>query len=65
MKHDKWVMNLLLIALGMIGLAACDWANQFNDSPTDHIFREEEAHLTDDASSPFCDFTIDHFFLRE
>ena len=65
MKHDKWVMNLLLIALGMIGLAACDWANQFNDSPTDHIFREEEAHLTDDASSPFCDFSIDHSFLRE
>ena len=65
MKHDKWVMNVLLIALGMIGLAACDWANQFNDSPTDHIFREEEAHLTDDASSPFCDFSIDHSFLRE
>ena len=65
MKRYKWVMNLLLITLGMTGLAGCDWANQFNDSPTNHIFREEEAHLTDDASSPFCDFSIDHSFLRE
>ena len=36
-----------------------------NDTPVKNICLEEAAHLTGDASSPFCDFSIDYSYLNE
>lgn len=64
MKHHKGLVNTVLIALLLVGIAGCDWIAPSDDSPYNHIFREQEAHLTDDASSPFCDFSIDYTCLE-
>lgn len=65
MRHDKWMVSVILIALGMIGISGCEWASRYDNSPYKQIFREEAAHLTDDSSSPFCDFSIDYTCLEE
>ena len=59
------MVNRFLIVLGLLGATGCDWIGPSNDSPYNHIFREEAAHLTDDASSPFCDFSIDYTYLED
>lgn len=64
MKRYKCLVNVALMALVMTMITGCGWGNQYDDSPYNHIFREEEAHLTEDASSPFCDFSIDYTFLE-
>ena len=64
MKHHKGLVNIVLIALLLTGMAGCDWIAPSDDSPYNHIFREQEAHLTEDASSPFCDFSIDYTYLE-
>lgn len=56
---------MALIAWGLTLATGCDLLAPSTDSPYNHIFREEEAHLTDDASSPFCDFSIDYTYLEE
>ena len=65
MKRYQWLVNTFLVVLGLLGTTGCDWIASSNDSPYNHIFREEEAHLTDEASSPFCDFSIDYTYLEE
>ncbi|MBE6272328.1 MAG: DUF3298 domain-containing protein [Bacteroides sp.] len=65
MKRYQWLVNRFLIVLGLLGVTGCDWIGPSNDSPYNHIFREEAAHLTDDASSPFCDFSIDYTYLED
>ena len=65
MKRYQWLVNRFLIVLGLLGATGCDWIGPSNDSPYNHIFREEAAHLTDDASSPFCDFSIDYTYLED
>ena len=57
------MVNRVLIALVLLGMTGCDLLAPSDNSPYNHIFREEEAHLTDDASSPFCDFSIDYTCL--
>lgn len=46
-------------------LGACTPVSQYDYSPYQNIFLEEGAHLTDDASSPLCDFSMDYSFLKE
>ena len=46
-------------------LGGCGLMEKYDDSPYKHIFKEEEAHLTEDASSPFCDFSVDYTYLDE
>ena len=58
------MVNRVLIALVLLGMTGCDLLAPSDNSPYNHIFREEEAHLTDDASSPFCDFSIDYTCLN-
>lgn len=65
MKRYQWLVNRFLILLGVLAATGCDWIGPSNDSPYNHIFREEAAHLTDDASSPFCDFSIDYTYLED
>lgn len=56
---------MLLALLFMLGASGCGLGSSSDDSPYKHLFREAEAHLTDDASSPFCDFSIDYTYLDE
>lgn len=65
MKPHKWMMNIVLWFLSIFWLTNCNWVNQHNYSPYKHIFLEEEAHLDENASSPFCDFSIDYSYLNE
>ena len=46
-------------------LGACTPVSQYDYSPYQNIFLEEGAHLTDDASSPLRDFSMDYSFLKE
>lgn len=57
--------KVLLTSLLTLFLGGCGLAGSYDDAPYKHIFKEEEAHLTDDASSPFCDFSIDYTYLNE
>lgn len=65
MKRYQWLVNTFLVVLVLSGISGCDWMGPSNDSPYKHIFREEEAHLTDEASSPLCDFSIDYTCFEE
>lgn len=53
-----WVLCLITVT------TACQWGGSMS-SLYQHIFVEEEAHLTEDASSPFCDFSMDYTCLNE
>ncbi len=46
-------------------LCGCQWVSSYDYSLYHHIFIEEEARLTDDASSPYLDFAIDYTCLNE
>jgi len=46
-------------------LSGCGWVSQQDDSPYINIIKETTVHLTDDASSPYCDFSIDYSYLNE
>ena len=66
MKRYKCMAKVLLtMMLLATWLGGCGLVSNEDESPYKHIFREEEAHLTDDASSPFCDFSIDYSYLNE
>ena len=53
-------MPKALFASALVALTTgCGLVGNYDNSPYGHIFREEAAHLTDDASSPICDFSID------
>lgn len=65
MKPNKCLANAFLLLLPFFGMTGCGNGNRYDDSPYNHIFKEEEAHLTEDASSPFCDFSIDYTCLEE
>ena len=59
-------MPKVLIASCIVALATgCGLVSNYDSSAYEHIFREEAAHLTDDASSPLCDFSIDYTYLNE
>lgn len=52
----------LLLVVGMIG---CKGIALVDDESVLHINITEEAHLTDDASSPCCDLSFDYSYLNE
>lgn len=59
-------MPKALFASALVALTTgCGLVGNYDNSPYGHIFREEAAHLTDDASSPICDFSIDYTYLKE
>lgn len=57
--------KVALVACMIAVTSGCQRLASYNDSPYQHIFVEEEAHLTEDASSPYCDFTLDYSCLNE
>ena len=59
MAKLAWMLCLMAVVSG------CHMFGSAEYSPYQHIFVEEEAHLTDDASSPYCDFTLDYSCLNE
>ena len=63
-RYNNWVEGLLCLLLVM-AMSACGLVSSYDNPPYRHIFIEEEAHLTDDASSPFCDFSVDYTYLNE
>lgn len=65
MKRYPCMAKMLLMMLLSTWLSGCGIVEKYNESPYKHIFKEEEAHLTEDASSPFCDFSIDYTYLDE
>lgn len=66
MKNKMNKVSGLLASLSLAWfLGACSPVNQYDYSPYENIFLEEGAHLTDDASSPLCDFSMDYSFLKE
>lgn len=65
MKRYKTLVKLILSVLLIASTSGCKWASQYDYSPYKHIFLEEEAYLGEDASSPFCDFSIDYSCLNE
>jgi len=65
MKRYPYMAIILLMMLLSTWLGGCGLMEKYDDSPYKHIFKEEEAHLTEDASSPFCDFSVDYTYLDE
>lgn len=65
MKRYPCMARMFLMTLLSTWLSGCGIVEKYNESPYKHIFKEEEAHLTEDASSPFCDFSIDYTYLDE
>ena len=65
MKRYPYMAIILLMMLLSTWLGGCELMEKYDDSPYKHIFKEEEAHLTEDASSPFCDFSVDYTYLDE
>ncbi len=57
--------KMLLLSVLMVLASGCGLVGNYDSSAYEHIFHEEEAHLTSDASSPFCDFSIDYTYLNE
>jgi len=66
MKQDIRMMKKIWITFFMVlVLSGCRWVSSYDYSPYHHIFIEEEARLTEDASSPYLDFNIDYTCLNE
>jgi hypothetical protein len=65
MKPYKCMPTMLLLSFLMALASGCGLVGSSENSAYEHIFLEEEAHLTPDASSPFCDFSIDYTYLNE
>lgn len=65
MKRYPYMAIILLMMLLSTWLGGCGLMEKYDDSPYKYIFKEEEAHLTEDASSPFCDFSVDYTYLDE
>ena len=65
MKPYKCMPKVLLLSFLMALASGCGLVGSYDSSAYEHIFLEEEAHLTPDASSPFCDFSIDYTYLNE
>ena len=57
--------EVALIACMIAVVSGCQRLASYNDSSYQHILVEEEAHLTEDVSSPYCDFTLDYSCLNE
>lgn len=65
-KTMNQLTRMVGVALLMLFLlSGCRWVSSYDYSPYHHIFIEEEARLTDDASSPYLDFAIDYTCLNE
>ena len=60
MGKQVWITLIIVLIL-----SGCQWVSSYDYSPYHHIFIEEEARLTDDASSPYLDFAIDYTCLNE
>lgn len=65
MEHCKWMYKIAQVAVFSALVSACGSSASYEDSPYRNIVVVEEAHLTDDASSPYCDFSMDYSFLKE
>lgn len=61
LKAKSFAMTIITVLL----LAGCDYWLQNDETPIRYIHLEEEVPLTEDASSPICDFSIQHHFLNE
>lgn len=59
------MVRLILSACLIYLINSCNRFSSNDHSTYLHILVEEEAHLTDDASSPYCDFTLDYSCLNE
>ena len=59
-----YLARLVFVACLMTVVGGCQWVTS-ESSLYQHLFVEEEAHLTEDASSPFCDFSLDYTCLNE
>ena len=59
------VFFIFIILFTTLGLEGCGQVNQYDHSPYHLIHIEEEAHLTEEATSPYCDFSIDYSCLNE
>ena len=62
MRNVYAAISALMLALMTSG---CNGVSSFGYNPFPNIFIKEEAHLTEDASSPFCDFSLDYTCLNE
>ena len=57
--------TIVTMLVAVLILSGCRWVNSNDYSPYHHIFIEEVARLTDDASSPYLDFAIDYTYMNE
>lgn len=57
--------TIVTMFVAALMLSGCKWVGPYDYSPYHHIFIEEEARLTDDASSPYLDFAIDYTCMNE
>ena len=64
-RYIRMGKQALITLFIVLILSGCQWVSSYDDSPYHHIFIEEEARLTDDASSPYLDFAIDYTCLSE
>lgn len=60
-KLYSWVF----VALAALILQGCQWSAVYDYPAYSNIQCEETVHLTDDASSPFCDISMDYSCLNE
>lgn len=65
MEHCKWMYKIAQMVVLSTFVSACGPSASNEDSLYKNIVLVEEAHLTDDSSSPYCDFSMDYSFLKE
>lgn len=65
MKQYKLILVGGIVALSAFLMNGCKLSTSYDYSPYQHIQVEEEAYLSDDVSSPFCDFSLYFSSLNE
>lgn len=62
---NTYHISLLVLLLALLGVSACSLIDPYDSPAFPTIHLEEEAHLTDDPASPFCEFSIDYTYPNE
>lgn len=65
MEHCKWMYKIAQMVVLSTFVSACGPSASYEDSLYKNVVLVEEDHLTDDSSSPYCDFSMDYSFLKE
>ena len=65
MKRYKTIIGSVLLVAFLMLAGACGLVSSYDYAAYPNIHLEEAVHLTEDAASPYCDFSLDYAYLDE